>query len=277
MFVEALAGAALAAACAGKDGWNDPAPPARIFGNSYYVGTCGISAVLVTSPAGHVLIDGGTPEAGPLVAASIRRLGFRPGDVRWIVGSHEHFDHAGALAELKRQTGARFAAPAGAARLYAAGRSDPVDPQAGVLTGFPPIRVDRPLRDGEVIRVGPLRVTGHFSPAHAPHGMSWTWTSCEKKLCRRMAFVDSISAISDKTYRYSRNPARVAAFRRGMDRIAALPCAVLITPHPGGSNLFPRLAGIAPLADPNACRTYAQTGRGNLAKRLADEASGKAP
>lgn len=277
MFVEALTGAALATACAGKDGWTDPAPPERIFGNSYYVGTCGISAILVTSPAGHVLIDGGTPQAGKLVADNIRKLGFRLKDVRWIVGSHEHFDHAGALAELKRQTGARFAAPAGAVQLYATGRSDPADPQAGTLETFPAVRVDRPLRDGEIIRVGPLRITGHFSPAHAPYGMSWTWTSCEGRVCRRMAYVDSISAISDKTYRYDRHPARVAAFRRGMDRIAALPCDVLLVPHPGGAKMFERFAGQAPLADPNACRAYAETGRGNLAKRLADEATGKAP
>jgi metallo-beta-lactamase class B len=268
---------ALADQCAGKDGWNDPAPPALIYGNSYYVGSCGISAILVTSPAGHVLIDGGTPQAGTLVADNIRKLGFRPKDVRWIVGSHEHFDHAGALAELKRQTGAKFAAPAGAVGLYAAGHSDPSDPQAGVLTAFPPIEVDRPLRDGETIRVGPLRITGHFSPAHGPYGMSWTWTSCESGVCRRMAYVDSISAISDRQYRYTDHPARVVAFRGGMDKIAALPCEVLMVPHPGGANMFARMAGRALLADPNACRAYAETGRANLAKRLADEAADKAP
>ncbi|HZV39192.1 MAG TPA: MBL fold metallo-hydrolase, partial [Pseudoxanthomonas sp.] len=71
------------------DGWNDRAPPQRIFGNTWYVGTCGISALLVTSPQGHVLIDAGTEKAAPLVEANIRALGFEPRDVKFIVGSHE--------------------------------------------------------------------------------------------------------------------------------------------------------------------------------------------
>jgi metallo-beta-lactamase class B len=272
LFAETLTAAALAAACAGKDGWNDPAPPARIWGNTFYVGTCGISAVLVTSPAGHVLVDGGTAKAAPLVSANIERLGFRLRDVRWIVGSHEHFDHAGALAPLKRMTGARFAAPAAARAVYASGKPAADDPQSGALDDFAPIRLDRGLRDGDIVRLGPLRLTAHFTPAHSPFGVSWTWRSCEGATCLDMAMADSISAISADGYRFGDHPERTAAFGRGMAVIDRLPCDILITPHPGGSNLFGRLSGRAPLADPYACRTYAATGRGNLARRLADEA-----
>ena len=61
--------AALATACEGKDGWNVPAPPALIHGRTFYVGTCGLTSLLITSPQGHILIDGGTPQAAPLIAA----------------------------------------------------------------------------------------------------------------------------------------------------------------------------------------------------------------
>jgi metallo-beta-lactamase class B len=99
-------GAGLAQACAGRDGWSDAAPPAAHLRQRLYVGTCGITALLVTSREGHVLIDGATPEAAAGIAENIRRLGFEPRDVRVMLNSHEHVDHAGGLAALKRLTGA---------------------------------------------------------------------------------------------------------------------------------------------------------------------------
>jgi metallo-beta-lactamase class B len=155
-------------ACAGRDGWSDPAPPQRIFANTWYVGTCGISAVLVTSPQGHVLIDAGPAEAADTVAHNIVAAGFRLADVRWIVMSHEHIDHAGGLAALKRMTGARLAALPAAARVLESGQVPADDPQSAWLKPFPAVAVDRRLRDGETLTVGPLRLTVHATPGHAP-------------------------------------------------------------------------------------------------------------
>ncbi len=93
--------------------WNRPAEPFRLLDNVYYVGTDGLSAFLVTGPQGHVLIDGGLPESAPRIAANIRRLGFAPSDVRYLLINHAHFDHSGGLAELKRLTGAKLVASAG--------------------------------------------------------------------------------------------------------------------------------------------------------------------
>src|SRR5690606_3326265 len=88
------------------DGWDDRAPPRRIFGNTYYVGSCGLASLLLASPEGHVLIDGASEAAAPHIVANIRALGFRPEDVKDILNSHEHADHAGGLASLQRDTGA---------------------------------------------------------------------------------------------------------------------------------------------------------------------------
>src|SRR5690606_37077344 len=120
-------------ACAADAGWDDPAAPRRIHGNTWYVGTCGISALLVTSPEGHVVIDGATPKGGAQIVANIRALGFEPADGRAIVFSHEHFDHAGGLAELQRATGAPVFARAPAVGTLERGASDRSDPQFEVL------------------------------------------------------------------------------------------------------------------------------------------------
>mgnify|MGYP003621498574 FL=1 len=121
------------------DGWDDRAPPRRVFGNVYYVGTCGITALLVASPQGHVLLDGATAAAGPAIAANIQALGFRLADVKAILNSHEHSDHAGGLAHLQNATGAPVMALAPAVATLERGAGDRDDPQSGVLDRFPPV------------------------------------------------------------------------------------------------------------------------------------------
>lgn len=261
--------AELAAACQGKDGWDDPAPPARLHGSTYYVGTCGITAVLVTSEQGHILIDGGTAAGAGLVAANVRQLGLDLRDIRWILSTHEHFDHAGGIAELRRLTGAKVAALAPAAAALRSGKPAADDPQLGGLAGIAPVAVDRILRDGDAVKLGPLTLVAQATPGHAPGSTSWLWRSCDVDGCQAIAYVDSVSAISDERYRYADHPAYVAAFRRSLDKIAGFPCDILITPHPSASGLFDRLSD--GLVSPDACRSYADRGRAGLAERLAQE------
>lgn len=261
----------LATSCQGRDGWTDPAPPERLFGNTWYVGTCGITALLITSEEGHVLIDGGPQAAAPLVAANIERLGFRAKDIRWIVSSHEHDDHVGALAELKQLTGARLAALQATAPLLAAGRLSAEDPQQGAAHPYPPVAVDRVLQDGHDLRIGSLKLTGYATPTHSPGSASWTWQSCDQTRCRTITYADSVTTISADAYRFSDHPERVAAVRRGFERMRELPCGVLVTPHPSASGLFARMAGRAPLADTGACHGYVTAAEARFAARLAQE------
>ncbi|ODP37927.1 subclass B3 metallo-beta-lactamase [Sphingomonas turrisvirgatae] len=263
--------AALVASCAGKDGWSDPAPPARIFGNVYQVGTCGIVALLITSDEGHVLIDAATDKAAPGIARNIEALGFRLRDVKVMLNGHEHLDHAGGFAAMQRLTGARLLARAPAKAALESGKASADDPQIGLNDPFPGARVDGIVADRQVVRVGPIVLTAHATPGHTPGSTSWSWRSCDRSRCRNMVYADSISALSHDNYRFSDHPAYVAAYRAGLDRIAGLNCDILITPHPGASNLYDRLIGKAPLVDRRACAAYAKGGRERLSARLARE------
>lgn len=267
-----IEGAALATACADRDGWSDAAPPARIFGNSYYVGTCGITVLLITSPGGHALIDGATEQAAPSILANIRSLGFDPHDIRIIVGSHEHADHMGGLAALKAATGAQLLVREPARRAVETGRTDPDDPQAGTIPDVPPVAVDRIVADGEQVQAGSVALTAHATPGHTSGSTSWTWRSCEDARCAQIAYVDSLTAVSADGYRFSDHPERVAPFRASFAAVSALPCDILITPHPDFSHLFARLAGREPLVDRDACRRLVGVMRARLDARLASEA-----
>jgi metallo-beta-lactamase class B len=253
------------------DGWSDRAPPRRIFGNTYYVGTCGIAAILVVGDAGAILIDGATEQAPAAILANIRALGFDPHQVKLLLNTHEHMDHAGGLAGLQRETGALLLARAPAVAALRSGAADRDDPQFADLTGFPAIADVRTLADDEVVRLGSLALASHATPGHAPGGTSWTWRSCEGARCLDIAYVDSLSALTDGHYRFADHPDYVAAFERSFDTVAGLPCDLLLTPHPAASDLLARLNGDAPLVDPGACKAFAANARANLATRLADE------
>lgn len=270
----AAAGGA-ASSCASGAEWTEPAPPLRIYGNTWFVGTCGLSSILVTSRQGHVLIDGGVEEDAALIEASIRKLGFRVGDVRYILNSHEHYDHAGGIARLQRDSGATAAARAPAAAAFARGRGDRGDPQFLGIKSFPSVAGVRVIGDGEVLRVGALALTARATPGHTPGSTTWTWQSCEDGKCRQIVYADSLSAVSDDAYRYSDPDSLGAAFRNSIGIVGKLRCDILLTPHPDASDMWTRLgpAAAAPLIDSDACSRYADNALKNLETRLAREAS----
>ncbi len=263
-------------ACRPNAKWTEPATPKKIYGNTYFVGTCGLSAMLVTSNEGHVLIDGDLEEDAPLIEAGIRALGFRLEDVRYVLNSHEHPDHAGGIARLARDTHATVAAREPAASALERGRGDRSDPQFLSSKPFPPVANVRRIADGETIRVGTIALTAHATPGHTAGSTSWTWTSCEAERCLHIVYADSLTPISDDAFRFSddaAHPGVLAAFRQSAATIAALPCDILVTPHPDASNLWNRLgpAPTEPLIDADACRRYAANASRQLDERLAKE------
>ena len=269
-------------ACTIDADWNEPAQPRRIYGNSWYVGTCGITAILITSPEGHVLIDGATEKAAPLIENNIRTLGFDLKDVRYIVNSHEHSDHAGGIAQLQRDSGATVAARGPAAAILERGKSDRSDPQYLSVDPFPPVASVRRIVDGETITLGSLSLTAHATPGHTRGSTSWAWKSCESGRCLDIVYADSLGAFSDKVYRYSdeaQHPGVLAAFRKTLVTVAELPCDILLTPHPDASNLWSRLGpqASAPLIDSAACRRYSATASLNLDARITKESAGSTP
>jgi len=263
----------IAAACAGKDGWADPAPPARLYGNTYYVGTCGITSLLVETQAGLVLLDGGVPEAAPLVLENIRKLGFSPRLVRWILVSHEHWDHAGAVAAIQQATGAKVVAGPFQSAALTSGKHSPEDPQADLLAKNPmqPAGVSFAVRDRGRHTVGTVSFTAYATPAHSPGSTSWTWRTCEGAVCRTIAYADSASTISADGYRFTDHPKRINEVRSGLSAIGSLPCDIIVTPHPSASDLFPRMSGAKQLVQFAACRSYADAAGKRFDARLASE------
>ena len=266
--------------CAQCDEWNAPRAPFRVFGNTYFVGTAGLSSVLLSSEEGHILFDGGLPQSAPLIEKNIRTLGFSPDDVRLILTSHEHFDHVGGVAALQRVTGAKVAASAAAAKALQQGGPLPDDPQFAFgreATAYPPVKDVRVIGDGEKVRVGDLVVKALFTPGHTSGGTTWTWQSCQRNQCVDVVYADSLNAVSAPEYRFTDHPEWVETFRKSIEAVRNLSCQILISVHPAQSGLDEKLErrkddlNREPFIDKKSCRKYADTALEALEKRLASE------
>lgn len=261
--------------CPSCAGWDAPQKPLRVFGNTYYVGTRGLAALLITSEAGHVLVDGGLPSSAPKILANIAALGFDVRDVKLIVNSHAHYDHAGGLAALQRASGARIVASPPSAPVLMSGTAGPDDPQHAVALRFPATGEVHLIDDGDTARVGPLVLTAHLTPGHTRGGTSWSWRSCEGERCVDLVYADSQTPVSADGFSFTSNdtyPSVLADFERGFSLLERIPCEILITPHPAASNLWERIAGTSgTLIDGTGCQRYAATARQQLATRVQAE------
>lgn len=248
--------------------WLAPVLPERIFGNSYLVGFAGLSVALIDTGDGLVLVDGALPQSAAAVLANVRALGFDPKDIKFILSTEPHWDHAGGLAALARDTGATVVASKRGAEGLRTGKHAADDPQLAYGGSWPavttPIRI---MKDGEVLPLGTARITARATPGHTMGSMSWSWRSCEGKACKEIVFAASLNPVSADGYRFSSTAATpfVAGFARSYRTMGRLKCDMLITAHPdnAGDGRFSVKAG--------ACRAYADRSRAALAKRLAAE------
>jgi metallo-beta-lactamase class B len=275
-----LLGGACIIATAGMAEWMAPQDPFPLYGNTYYVGTHGISAVLITSPAGHILIDGGPPGASAQIAAHIRALGFKVEDVRYILDGHEHFDHAGGIAALQKMSGAVVLGSPASVAVLKTGQPDKRDAQYPNLTPLAPVANTRAVHDGDVVKLGPLAVTAHFTRGHTPGSTSWTWQSSEGGKTMHIVYADSLTAVAADGRSFSRNPLYPNArtdIEHSIATVEGLECDVLVSAHPDFSDLWERKARQSDIkneafVDRDACRKYAANARAWLAKTLAKEA-----
>lgn len=260
--------------------WNQPVKPFNVYGNTWYVGVNGLSSLLVTSPQGHVLLDGGLPQSAPLIAANIKALGFRIEDVKLILNSHAHWDHSGGIAALQRASGAEVVASEAGALALQRGTNGEDDPQfqADPVVHVAKVEKVRVVREGEVLKLGPLRVTAHMTPGHTPGGTTWSWTSCEGQRCLNVVYADSLNAYASGDFKFTgkgKSPDISALFAASIAKVAALKCDIIISVHPGPTDVLEKAAARTarrnPFINANGCREYAAASGKLLAKRLAQE------
>lgn len=263
--------AAWVAACEDWDDWDKPGPLFRIHGNTWYVGTCGISAILIAGQDEHVLIDSGTEAGARVVLDNIAALAIDPVDIGLLLASHEHHDHVGGMARLQQASGALLMVGPESGESYTTGRAAPADPQFTINEPFTPVMTEEGLEGSSSIGFDILEIDSIFTPGHTPGARSYRWESCDDTRCLSIVYADSLSAISADGYRFSDHPEYVAEFRQGLARLMDLDCDLLLTPHPSASGMRDKLLA-GDLTSGMNCAEYAELQDARLTARLAEEA-----
>jgi metallo-beta-lactamase class B len=251
---------ALAGLQLGNDSWTKPVPPFRIIDNVHYVGTEDLASYLITSPEGHVLVDAGVASNARIVLDNIATLGFKPEDVRLLLETQSHFDHVAAMAEIKKLTGAQLAASAGDAPvLEDGGRSDHF---LGAEYHFPPVKVDRIIQDGEVVRVGPIALTARLTPGHTKGTTTWTMTARDSKgQSRQVVILGSTTVLAGvRLVNNEKYPTIAEDLKKTFAVQKALRCEIFLSAHGSVFNARAKAKasaegkGDAAFLDPDGCR-----------------------
>jgi metallo-beta-lactamase class B len=252
--------------------WNRPVKAFKIISNVYYVGASEVTSYLITTPQGHILLDSGFAETVPLVRAGLQQLGFKLEDIRLLINSHAHYDHAGGLAELKALTGAKLAATEADAVQLAIGGKD--DFRWGDTLAFPPVKADRILHDGDTVELGGVWLVAHLTPGHTKGNTTWTMEVKEGGKTYNVVFMGSTSAPGYKLVNNSKYPNIVADYQRSFRLLESLPCDIFLGPHGSFFALEEKMARleqgakINPFIDPQGYRLFLENSKQNFYEQL---------
>jgi metallo-beta-lactamase class B len=244
--------------------WNQPVKPYRIIGNIYYVGASEVTSFLIVTPKGHILLDSGFFETVPEIKQNVAELGFRLEDIKVLINSHAHYDHAGGFALLKALTGAKLMATQADAELLARGGKG--DFHFGDRLSYPAATTDRILRDGDRVELGDVMMTAHLTPGHTKGCTTWTMKVKEHLKSYDVVFVGSTTVPGYNLVDNTQYPTITADYERTFRVLRNLPCDVFLASHGSfysmqeKSKLLAQGRGRNPFIDPRGYRRFiAQT------------------
>ena len=258
-----------------EQAWNRPVEPFRIAGNVYYVGAADLSSYLITTPKGHILLDSGMLETVPLVRANIEKLGFKLADVKALVNSHAHYDHAGGLAELKRLTKATLYASEADAKLLARGGKG--DPNYGDRFEFEAVSADQTFNDGWKLKLGGTTMTAMVTPGHTQGCTSWTMDVTEAGRRLKAIFVCSVTAPGYTLVGNKEHPEIVSDYESTFRRLKALKVDLFLSSHASAFEMAEKLElrkanpSVNPFIDPKGYSEILERTEAAFRKLLANQ------
>jgi len=268
---------AVAAPAPSNPDWTLPYPPFHIVGNIYYVGSKDLAAYLITTPQGDVLINSNLESSVPQIRKSIEQLGFRLSDVKILLISHAHFDHAAGSAQILKLTGARYMVMDGDASVVQTGGRSDFHYGGREDMHFPPAKVDRVLHDGDEVRLGGTVLVAHRTAGHTKGCTTWTTPVTEKGKTYHVVIVGSPNV--NPGYQLVKNaayPQISADYEATFRTLKALPCEIFLGAHGSYFGMNDKIASrnrgeAQPFVDPAGYQSYIaereQAFRDELAKQ----------
>jgi metallo-beta-lactamase class B len=242
--------------------WSEPFPAHRMIGNIYYVGSRGLASYLITTPAGHILINSNLKTSVPLIRESIEKLGFHFHDVKILLISHAHFDHDAGSAEIKQLTGAKYMVMDGDVSVVESGGKNDFQYGEDLTLRYPVAKVDRVLHDGDTVKLGDTVLTAHKTAGHTRGCTTWSMKVNQAGKSYDVVIVGSPNV--NPGYKLVNNviyPEIADDYARGFRVLKSLPCDVFLGAHGGYYDMeakYARLnaAGRNPYIDPEGYKDY---------------------
>jgi metallo-beta-lactamase class B len=254
--------------------WTTPFPPFQLIDNIYYVGTDGIAVYIIKTSDGLILMDTAVPQSTGMLKDNMTKLGFKEADIKYILNTHAHFDHTGGFAEIKQDTGAQLIAGERDKPLLEGGYY-PGD-ESNTEIGFPPVKVDRTVKEGDKVTLGDTTLTAHATPGHSPGCTSWEMTVKDGNQNREVLFFCSGTVALNRLVGNPTHPGIVDDYRSTFAKVKAMKIDVLLGPHPEVYGMQVKRAAMQdgapnPFVKPGELAAYATTLEQDFDKQLAKQ------
>ena len=210
--------------------WHEPFPPHRIADHLYYVGSKGLASYLITTTNGHILINSSFERTVPIIRTNIETLGFKFTDIRILLTSHAHSDHASGHALVKALTGARVEVMEGDAKVIASGgQGQYLYTEAD---GWKPCVVDRVLKDGDIVTLGEARLTARLTPGHTRGCTTWIMQATDAGKSWNVVIIGSPNVNPGYVLVNNRDYPEIAEdYSKTFQLLKALPCDIFLGAH----------------------------------------------
>jgi metallo-beta-lactamase class B len=254
--------------------WTTPFPPFRLIDNIYYVGTDGIAVYVIQTSDGLILMDTAMPQSTGMLKDNIAKLGFKESEIKVILNTHAHFDHTGGFAEIKKDTSAQLIAGERDKALLEGGYYPGDEKNTDI--GFPPVKVDRTVTEGDKVTLGSTTLTAHATPGHSPGCTSWEMTVKDGGQDRQVLFFCSGTVALNRLVGNPTHPGIVEDYKSTYAKAKAMKIDVLLGPHPEVYGMQAKRAAMQdgapnPFVKPGELTAYAAMLEADFDKALAKQ------
>jgi len=263
--------------------WTESAEPFHIVGPIFYVGTRGLGIYLITTPAGHILLNGGMSGSASLIEASIRKLGYKPEEIKILLISHAHMDHVGTLSDIKKLTGGQVEVISAEVELLKSGGATDYLFAKDPKMHFAGVRADHVLKDGDTVSLGGVRLTAWLTPGHTRGTTTWMTTVEDGGRSYVVVFPDG-TTVNPGTHlvRNPSYPGITSDYRRTLAFLATLHPDIYLAFHseffnPAGKRGRADSEGVKAWVDPNGYARWIAEQTANFEKLVAQETAGESP
>ncbi|MBS0210155.1 MAG: subclass B3 metallo-beta-lactamase [Planctomycetes bacterium] len=260
---------------------DEPFPAHRVAGNTYYVGSKELASYLITTDAGHILINSSFEETVPLIRIAIESLGFKIGDVKILLASHAHSDHVAGHALMKQMTGAQVFVMQGDDSVIARGGEGQY---LYTDSHWPACPVDRVLKDGEEVTLGGAKLTARRTPGHTRGCTTWTWREQDGDKALDVVVIGSPNVNPGYQLVNNRDYPEIATdFAKTFATLKSLPCDLFLGAHGNYYGMLDKYEAQKaqpksnPFIDPAGYKRYVEQKEQAYLKTLAEQQSGNDP